>query len=260
MINHVRTLLLASPGSQAYPTLYPGEEYVPRDYTPPALSSQLDVLRRSLLGEGDRALRNLRLRQLLQLIHAGRLAEDIRRHDTRLSYYPFDRDDFFRHWLQGPVPVALATAATASVEGYWQLRSDQRLYHAYRVEVLPGNEVQMDYTDDAGVPQQQTVSYAAAASVQVALPNLDARLLFENTSGAVWSVILVLRPLTSFVQVVRTALAAVDDAVENVLFGRGGEAYYDVYRNVYRQSPDLCERVAAVALALTERIEEARRG
>lgn len=261
MINHARTLLLAEAGTSRYPIDYPGEEYVELSFVPPALDATTDLLRRRLVGEGDRAFRNLRLRQILQLVHAGRLGSELTRYDSRLTYYPFARDDFYTRRLNGPrVTQTAGTAASAQVDGYRRLRHAFRLYHRYRVEVLGGDEVQIDYTDDDGIPRRYTESFPAGAAARVDLPNLGgAGVLFANTVGAVFEIEMVLTPEQSLGSRLEHVLTTLSERETAHLFERGKSALLDDCRQFFA-GVDRLDQLAAVTVALLERLETARQG
>ena len=94
MINHVRTLLL-NRGQDGYGLDTFGEEYVPADFRPRKLSIPLSLAHRTLFGgQPDRLYINYRLRQIMALMHATPLAQDVLAKDSRVTYLPF-KDDLF---------------------------------------------------------------------------------------------------------------------------------------------------------------------
>ena len=94
MINHVRTLLMNRKRDGAALTDY-GEEYIAENFVPRKLDQPLQLVHSILFGtKPDRLFINYRMRQLLQLIHATPLAEDIVNDDSRITYLPFKTDLF----------------------------------------------------------------------------------------------------------------------------------------------------------------------
>ncbi len=72
-----------------------GEEYIPDDFIPRALNRPLSLVHSTLFGNNpDRLFMNYRMRQIMQLMHATPLTEDIVADDARLTYLPFKSDLF----------------------------------------------------------------------------------------------------------------------------------------------------------------------
>src|SRR5271166_5753626 len=95
MINHLRTVLLNVSGSNLPPDNYPGEEYVPPTYYARVLRGGVAQAYQLLFGSmPDRALLNLRLRELLSIIHSTELAIYATNLDSRITYLPWDTSVF----------------------------------------------------------------------------------------------------------------------------------------------------------------------
>jgi len=86
MINHVRTLL------QNMPPGYPSDEYVDPDFVPMPVPEVVDKLKVVLFGRTP--ANQLRIRQLMQLVHATELEDLVLAPDPRITYLPFDNIHF----------------------------------------------------------------------------------------------------------------------------------------------------------------------
>jgi len=89
MINHFRTYLLnVAKGGNSLLTA--GEEFISSKYTPRRRDGLLNYVHTVLFGSNpDREFVNLRGRQLLELVHASGLQEDVTRYDSRITYLPW---------------------------------------------------------------------------------------------------------------------------------------------------------------------------
>lgn len=97
MINHARTLLLNIPANRTQMQDL-GYEYIPATYRPVALSPSLAALRRALFGSNpDNYFLNVRARELLGYIHETELAQYVTTLDSRTTYWPPGRSDFFEN-------------------------------------------------------------------------------------------------------------------------------------------------------------------
>jgi len=86
MINHVRTLL------QNRSHKHPSDEFVPPDFTPMACPPVVQKIKRILWGRTP--VSQLRIWQVMQLLHASELEEHVLAPDGRVTYLPFD-DKYF---------------------------------------------------------------------------------------------------------------------------------------------------------------------
>lgn len=94
MINHVRTLLM-NRGREGHPLTESGEEYIPYEYVPHVLNRTLLLVQQVLFGNNpDRLFLNYRMRQIMQMMHATPLADDLLVDDKRITYLPFKKDLF----------------------------------------------------------------------------------------------------------------------------------------------------------------------
>lgn len=90
MVNHVRTFLM-NRGRNGRGIDQPGEEFVYDKFIPRVLTPGLVMAHKVLFGgQPDRLFLMFRMRQLMQLIHASPLADDVLVKDSRITYLPFD--------------------------------------------------------------------------------------------------------------------------------------------------------------------------
>lgn len=91
MINHARTLLLnqSSGNSSKF------EEYISSNFIPTnELPEYILAIRNCLFGhKPTRSAKNLRIRQLLSIVHSGRYDEYLRSFDSRITYLPWKCDN-----------------------------------------------------------------------------------------------------------------------------------------------------------------------
>ena len=94
MINHARTLLL-NVSAAAYAPGELGEEYVP-PYSALKLPTYLQTARRIIFGTApDRVFLNYRVNELMRLLHQTELSEFVYALDSRVTYWPQSKTDFF---------------------------------------------------------------------------------------------------------------------------------------------------------------------
>lgn len=82
MINHVRTLLHNMPPAAE------SDEYVPEDFVPVEAPEIVQKVKRLLWGRTPSS--QVRLRQIMQMLHATELEKYVVAKDLRITYLPFD--------------------------------------------------------------------------------------------------------------------------------------------------------------------------
>lgn len=97
MINHARTLLLNISANRTQLQDL-GYEYIPAAYNAVKLNASLSTLRRALFGSNpDNYFLNVRARELLGYIHETELAQYVEALDSRITYWPPGRTEFFEN-------------------------------------------------------------------------------------------------------------------------------------------------------------------
>jgi len=246
MVNHVRTLLLnaaAATGS----TLWPAERYVPPDFRPRAVPAAARPVYDALFPPGcDRAFRNLRLAQLLPLLHQPRFGPLALAPDPRVTYLPFAADAFAA--VRAAVSVsAVAGAAALTVQPSGQAPDPTRLLAAWLVEVVSAAEVRLSGPTGSTI---RTYAATAGLSAAVPLPGTAYAVLFPPTAGLAWRVTVLTPP---------PPLAAATDAVDRL----DTAALFDAYpegRDAWASSPHATDRLAAAALAAARALDLATPG
>jgi len=140
MINHARTLLL-NVDSRTYQRETLGEEYIPEYHVVP-LPTYLLTARKVLFGGApDRVFMNFRAHELLSFIHQTELAEFIYALDPRVTYWPKQRNPFFK-----AKTTITATRTTASNEARLylnnRLQPDNyrgRAFYSYTIRLINSN-------------------------------------------------------------------------------------------------------------------------
>lgn len=134
MLNHVRTLLL-NQSQQPYSPEYDfAEEIVPPEFRRRSLTGLAAILHSGLFGSSpDRLFCNLRLRQLLTLLHASSLANYLTAADARITY-TLEPYQLPAHEL--PADIPLTSGPVANSQHGWCDFSYQLSWHSSAVTVL----------------------------------------------------------------------------------------------------------------------------
>jgi hypothetical protein len=113
MINEARTLLLNISHNSADTSLT-WSEYVPAEFIAVVLPAWLVTIRTILFGNNPTEQQlNQRVRQYMQILHAGDFADHLFALDNRITYLPFDADTMLdRLPLQTGIGPILATLKT----------------------------------------------------------------------------------------------------------------------------------------------------
>ena len=119
LVNHVRTLLLNRQKEGARLSDY-GEEYISEEFVPRLLNRPISRVHQILFGQRpDRLFLNYRMRQIMKMMHATPLSEDITAYSPRLSYLPF-KDDLFDTAFRTTVKQLAGTAHITHIAGTYK--------------------------------------------------------------------------------------------------------------------------------------------
>lgn len=253
MINHVRTLLLNVSGSVSPGPGYPGEEFVPPTYVSVQLPPNLQVVWSAIFGPNpDRAMLNLRLREIMAIIHSTELAAYATAVDPRLTYWPPHNQDLFRALTFGANAQQLSGAATplyfnnagtfASIgQLYWQLNVS--VISSTQVDVTQLTNPQTTVTDN------YTITSGLSNAIQLANSGLTIQFGQPGSPLPTWLVTALAEPLYTMADVL-PALDAVDTAP---LFTAG--APFEGLAALWEiQTLPAIYRIGAAALALAYQI------
>ena len=238
MTNHVRTLLLNEPPA-AGSALWPAERYVPPRFVPRAVPPVARAAYAALFPTGcDRAFKNLRLAQLLPLLHQPRFEPLTLAADPRVTYLPFAADAFaaVRAGVTVTGPAGLTVEPSAAAADL------TRLLVAWSVDVASPAEVRL-----TGPEPADPVAYTTTAGLSsaVPLPRTAYQVRFPPAVGASWRVSVLTPP---------PSLAGVAAAVDRADLGDLFDAY-PAAADAWTRSPHVTDRLAAVALAVAAALD-----
>lgn len=261
MINHLRTLLLNARASSRSPST-PGEEFVDPRFEPVTLTGSLAFLQTYLLGRGDRASDNYRLKLWLTILQTSiELRDCLYRHDTRVTYLPETTTPFLDRFLAGPqITQTGGTSGFFRLDGYDRQRSNGPLRTFGTAEVISSSQIRFTLQNDRPeTPTVTTVTYTASSGVaNVPLPGFGSLFaVFSDTVNAAWSVDMLIRPeVQAGAAIIR--LENLLDNYDTELFAYGTVEPYKSWRAIVHEHPNRLTRFSALLLSLAERIEEAR--
>jgi len=253
VINHARTLLLnetaVTPG-----VTWPAEQYVPTAYrrraVPPVARPAYDTL----FPPGcDRAFKNLRLAQLLPLMHSRATEQLVLGLDSRVTYLPFDSAGFDSLRI-GTAVVRLAGTASLAVIRTNAAVDRTRLLSSWRVDLVDATHVRLTGLAGPGVSAGGTVSFSATAGLSdpVTLPGTACAVRLPTAdAGASWQVTVLADP---------PGLTELFDAVDSQDYTRlfaGDATGLSRCAEVWTTSPHVTDRLAAVATAVALQLDAA---
>lgn len=256
MINHARTLLLNASGAANPGPDYPGEEFVPPDFTALTLPNDLAAVRSALFGpNADRAMCNIRLREVLALIHCGELGQYLLDLDPRVTYWPAHSDDAVRAFSFGAAAKQISGDTTpvyihGNLSDFVALG---RIHQRWTVTVVDGTHVRVQRWTAEASDVTSTYSISGGLSTSVNLGGSALTLQF-GTPGAVkptWEITGLAYPT----YLLPDALAGMTAAGVELLFGPG-EPYVTLRRFWEAQSMPSSYRLGAAVVTLAYRINE----
>jgi len=258
MTNHVRTLLRNLTSSADYAA--PFAEYSPALSQAIRLPTGLATLWRTLFGlTPDVAGIEYRLRQYMELVHASGLAAYATAVDPRITYLPF-RDD-----MANPAFARRVTAVGHSrplyVVGGDPIPSGNALRFAWTIRKTSTTGVLVRRDSPSPGDTAHTLSFAANLSSEFPLLGSDylARIPGGVPTGTTWMVEFTGRPRESLGEIA-AAIAVIGEPILLDLFGVSPQGDDLVFRTTWTQSTDLADRLAAVLLALSARMDTLRAG
>lgn len=266
MINAARTLLLNMSGP--YQGSTPGEEVLPDDYRPKALSPQLLRIYRTLFGiSPDRTFLNYRGRQLLQLLHATELEQYLLDLDQRITYLPFTATAF-----AGVFVSRVSRISGSTVQVYLQGRqiADEylgRTAYRWRVEVLDAETVRVERRLHEQSTMDRTVTVTAGLSSAIPLHGSPLTLQLSTGTasadlaaviGAAVQVDCTARPERSLAEIY-TALRGLDQLALEELFGVLPAEPYKTFSNLWTANPHMPYALGGLLTAYIYRIHALER-
>ena len=256
MINHLRTVLLNSSSSAAFPPNYPGEEYVPPTYTPKTLSGNLAAVCRLLFGlSPDRAMLNYRLRELLAILHSCELAEYVYQLDPRVTYLP-QASDIVDSAITGPVVTNLIGTQSMYLLGQLPPQSNDTLYFDFTVTVINGAQVSIINTNLTAPATIAPYVITSGLSNIISFPNTDVGFQFQAGVGASWRIVWLAQPQRTLGVTYNNLLSGLTTDLQDELFGLMPEQPYLSWKNLWLENPYMSYQLGGVTLALGYRIND----
>jgi len=252
MINQLRTLLLNQSAVAIPLPGYPGEEFVPADYMPRTLPDGLATVHSLLFGVApDRAMLNMRLRQLLGLIHSTELAEFVYALDPRVTYWPPRNDSLFSSLDNVPTITNIVGTNVLYIMGSPTPFTDgDKLYYSFLIEVVNGTDVTIQSLTDAIPIITENYTVSAGLSSLVPLPNTDLQFRFQAGVGSKWKVEWLTYPAQNLADLYNNVKSGLTSDLASALFGDDPEEPMLTFRNLWVENPYPPYQLGGAALAL----------
>lgn len=259
MINHLRTLLVNLDGtSGTVDYSYPGEEYIPPTYRAPSLTASMNEVRSILYGaDPDRAFRNVRTMQFLNMLHSSELVDYVTMHDSRVTYWPFDDQVFTLLNQNFTVSPRGGTTTNLVFSGsIYNIEHGTVIYSKWDITVLDSDTVRVVNTFPWGGTTDLEYVIVSGRSTPLPFPNEDnVYFSFDDGVGASWEVTLLKKPSPDLGELVTLLDTSSRAAVDKLFIPVVGdfETWWDIWSD--HEQP-LSHRLGAVVLALGERTHE----
>jgi hypothetical protein len=264
MINHIRTLLLNTDGTNNPGPDFPGEEYVPPSFRARAIPASLQSIYYALISrDSDRLAKNIRLHQYMAILHASPLKNYVTALDNRITYDPTS-SSLFNAML--PVVTTKQTAGTAKniyVNSNNAVFGSGRLKLEWQVDVVDGTTVKISqYSADTGSTTETFAAYSSSSSLSsvLSLPGSELTFRFETGVGSKWSITVLAYPILGIPEVCQNVERVMNPASTTALFGRASETQepYLSCRNTWYRQQTSHIALSGVILAMAYRLHEAR--
>lgn len=251
MINHVRTLLM-NRLSGRFHLKDPGEEYIELAYAPRVLPTALQTFFTAIFGTiPDRIGVNYRMRQIMQLLHASELQQDVTSTDSRITYLPFDDtffDDVFKQQFAfNGTPqrcVIVGTHTPSAALGRLQYAWDLVVNNDASVTVTAVNDpipaaVVTDRTHGIPLPGTALQAY-----------------LYDAPNGTRVRVTSTGKPVDDIMTVILRAIRVSGPAVTELIFPPIAAEPVLTWNKIWRDHPDTVNQCAALLLAIAHYIDQ----
>lgn len=298
MINHGRTLLMNSSGTELVPDWVLGEQLIDPTFVALALPQYLLDIRHRLFGAApDRQFMNYRLAQYMNVLHATELLDYLTALDPRMTDMNAAYPELFLNTAFAPLSQSFSTSAQQGHSGIEPQQTPQPVAWPlfgplpYTPEVQSLENTSMDATiigeasspDASGqswynflvsligssltltsiAPQSKnqllTVSFTDGLSETVPLGDSGYSLLVPQIAAGAWQVSFRLRPTWDLGQILAACRTA-GDPVLSSLFGLKRVEPYRTFHNLFQKHPELAYALGGLLLAAIYRSEEVRLG
>lgn len=258
MINHVYTILRAAP-IYSLAAEYPGDVYVPPQYTPAALPLYLKQLRTVLFGvEADGLFTNYRVRQLLTILEATDLRFFLKYYDPRITY-ELNKDtvpvSFFTPILAGDTYAfnLLGSPAAPDLLG---------ISHYRFTTEISSNDITVSRDGRYPISDTQELVITAGSSqvIQAEPTGYGINHIVPGPSQPqkkklTFTADIYLKPQKSLAELVRDLRQLPADVFPQ-LFGLADVEPYRTFRNCWYDSPELAYQLSGIILAYVGRVTE----
>lgn len=263
MINHLRTLLLNQKRGTWGPD-FPGEEYVPPKFKPlTVLPDGVSKAHKVLFGGNtDRLMGNVRLRQLLPMLHQTELEEYVLALDPRITYWPSTDQSLYRDAYTITVQAIMAMS-NEDLTPVGQLLADEAagsLFHRWRVTVQPDNLVEVRRLEP---PLTSTlVAYTITNGRSNIIPLLGSTLsfTFAGAIGSSWIVEGRARPTRDAGTLMATLENSLTEVDEIEIFGVTSVEPMAAFRRLWRKHDKIAYKFGGLLLGMAYRLNAAHGG
>jgi len=258
MINHARTLLLNKDGSKrSIPTFF-GEEYVPTNFQPVDLPSELLTVQRALFGSApDDAGLNYMLWQYMRILHSTEFEEYVYALDQRITYL---NDKSLVDYEFGPAADnngdALQFHGAPALGG-----ADGRLQETWKIEQLSPTSYKLTNMH-TGQISTETVAVTDGLTDFMAIPghsSYQVRVFVGAVDTGLWYVTYTSKPQATLDPTARAGhLNNVSAAGKTALFP--AREPFKTFAALWERESRFAYKMSGALLALVYRTEELRVG
>lgn len=253
MINHVRTLLL-NRGRDGHSVQEAGEEYIQEGFIPRQLTAPLRLIRNTLFGGvPDRLFMNYRMRQIMQLMHATELANDISVEDPRITYLPF-KQDFFNDVFKATISRTAGPTWRFNVIGEHVSNMSSGLSRqVWELSILEGGEVTV--TKRRGVAE--TRSHYVVTDIPVPLHGSDLQIYLHGApAGTSLLIESLARPAFDIATVLSSTAVVIEQYGFDEIFPTIATEPVATWKRIWLEHPDAAMRFTAMLLAVAHRTSQ----
>jgi hypothetical protein len=257
MINHGRTLLLNRSGATRPDPTYFLEEYVPEDFRPVPLPSELSRVYEELIGaDSDDAYANYIVHIILRAIHSTEQSSALADLDPRITYL-HDRDvppfGFeVRSTDQPDVPIH------PSVE-FYETATRRKLYHRWLMNLPIASLASITSLTGDGITQEP-ISGGSGLTDPILLSEPDTLSVrfgaYLLTAGSNWDLEGVLSTDMDLTRIL-TILEDLGGPIEREILGSAEEPY-PTFKKLWENHILIQYRIAGYMLGYVYKVEEAR--
>jgi hypothetical protein len=237
----------------------PGEEFVDPNFVEKALPTYLKAPMQILFGSNpDRVYLNYRLRQVLRLLHETELDQHVRRFDSRVTYLPFDNDEFVNDVFRPTYDTVSGTSQFLITGEHVGDDGPGITRQQWNVFVESMEEIRV--TRRTPPVSEELVTYNSMSNRTGQIPLPGTGLLFEIVSpgiGDEWEVYSTGRPRQGIEVLLPQFANAISATGILDLFGTKPEEPTLTYRNLYTNNDQFAYKYGGLLLAVADVLDKA---